>query len=340
MHPKKNALFTRGIRSIASGVAMMVVLVAAGCAGEHSGSAPVATRQSPGADTVPKDGTPGGSTSPAPGGADSLLVKEDPVIGRFLTDGLGNSLYVYDLDSANPPKSACTSDCAQTWLPALASATMKQPAGVTGKVGTLTRDDTTIQLTIAGHPVYRYTKDVMPGDTKGKDATGWSLVGPDGAKAAAPTTDKKSKTPSSRPTDSSANKGTEKPAGRQRLTVVVLPTVGEVLALDGRVLYVNGDGLQVGGGRHCRDSCMAGWQQARSIESSSLRLVVAGTIDVSSVGEILVEDKTHQLTIGGHRVYTYNGDYTAADVNGLGMKGCWWPISSKGLVTGSTPAGK
>ena len=38
-------------------------------------------------------------------------------IGTYVTDGAGRTLYRFDNDSANPPKSTCNGDCAKVWPP-------------------------------------------------------------------------------------------------------------------------------------------------------------------------------------------------------------------------------
>ena len=83
--------------------------------------------------------------------------------------------------------SACTGGCLEKWPPltaADASAALTGGAGVTGELGTITReDDGSAQVTINGMPLYYYYEDKQAGDTKGQ-AVGdvWWVVGPDGSK--------------------------------------------------------------------------------------------------------------------------------------------------------------
>ena len=53
-------------------------------------------------------------------------------------------------------------------------------------VGTINRADGTIQLTLNGWPVYRYSGDPQPGATAGQGIGGgeWAAVTPQGEKAA------------------------------------------------------------------------------------------------------------------------------------------------------------
>ena len=52
-------------------------------------------------------------------------------------------------------------------------------------VGTVTRADGSIQLTLAGSPLYRFAGDTRPGETRGQGVGGtWFAVTPAGARAA------------------------------------------------------------------------------------------------------------------------------------------------------------
>ncbi|MEJ8669829.1 hypothetical protein WKI71_19565 [Streptomyces sp. MS1.AVA.1] len=53
-------------------------------------------------------------------------------------------------------------------------------------VGVVKRDDGNLQVTVGGWPVYRFSKDLGPGDTNGQGVGGtWFGVTPDGRKAGA-----------------------------------------------------------------------------------------------------------------------------------------------------------
>jgi len=109
-------------------------------------------------------------------------------LGTVVVDGQGYTLYRFDKDTTKPPTSNCSGECAQKWPPVLA--TPGTPLTVEGvpqdAVGTINRSDGSIQLTLGGWPVYRYSGDTKPGATTGQGVGGtWAAVTPDGGKAKA-----------------------------------------------------------------------------------------------------------------------------------------------------------
>lgn len=87
--------------------------------------------------------------------------------GRKLTDGAGQTLYVYSLDP--PGTSSCVGACARTWVPVRSLGGKPQPGpGVEApSVGNIQRPDGSEQVTFNGHPVYYYGGDTSPGQSKG-----------------------------------------------------------------------------------------------------------------------------------------------------------------------------
>ncbi|MGW0904910.1 hypothetical protein [Streptomyces sp. NPDC002853] len=108
----------------------------------------------------------------------------DPVV----VNGSGFTLYRFDKDTASPSKSTCNGACATTWPPVLVDRGSKIFVdGVRASdVGVVRRDDGTRQVTVGGWPVYRFSKDLKPGDTNGQGVGGtWFGVQPDGQKSGA-----------------------------------------------------------------------------------------------------------------------------------------------------------
>ena len=136
--------------------------------------------QTGGAATAPVATNPGATT--AAGGAIVLAVATDATLGAHVTGKDGLSLYVFEKDTI-AGKSACSGDCAGSW-PALTVASASDVtagSGVTGAIGTITRDDGKIQVTLAGHPLYYFSGDSAAGDTKGQGKGDvWYLTSPTG----------------------------------------------------------------------------------------------------------------------------------------------------------------
>lgn len=127
-------------------------------------------------------------TLTAPAGT-VLTANSTAQLGAVVVDGLGWTLYRFDDDTAEPPTSNCAGDCATTWPPVLAEP--GTPLTVEGvdqaAIGTLTRADGGVQLTIAGWPVYRFAADAAPGATDGHGVgEKWFAVTPEGGRAEAP----------------------------------------------------------------------------------------------------------------------------------------------------------
>jgi predicted lipoprotein with Yx(FWY)xxD motif len=106
----------------------------------------------------------GGSGGGATPGASASSLKTTTIHGtKVLTNAQGRTLYSFAPDTSKTSK--CNGACAQIWPP------MKGPAtagsGVTGKLGTIKRNDGATQASYNGHPLYTYTADTAPGQDKG-----------------------------------------------------------------------------------------------------------------------------------------------------------------------------
>ena len=114
---------------------------------------------------------------------EQLVGKKLPRMGAVVTDQDGWVLYRFDKDSADPPSSNCVDKCAQVWPPALTDGNPQLRGVSDDKVGTITRQDGTRQLTVGGWPVYRYIGDKKPGQWKGQGVGGtWFVIDPNGKK--------------------------------------------------------------------------------------------------------------------------------------------------------------
>jgi predicted lipoprotein with Yx(FWY)xxD motif len=105
----------------------------------------------------------------------TVVVATNATYGKYLTDAKGMALYFYTPDSAG--KSNCSGACLVAW-PAFTvpKGTTPTGSGITGVLGTITRDDGTTQVTINNLPLYYFAKDTASGDVKGQGLNGiWYL---------------------------------------------------------------------------------------------------------------------------------------------------------------------
>jgi len=88
-------------------------------------------------------------------------------LGEVLVDSEGMTLYLFTQDSGGT--SACGDGCVDAWPPLLADGAPSGGEGVDASLlGTIERDDGSMQVTYNGHPLYTYAADSAPGDTTGQ----------------------------------------------------------------------------------------------------------------------------------------------------------------------------
>jgi predicted lipoprotein with Yx(FWY)xxD motif len=172
---------------LAAGLGLPLILVLAACssgggattrpASQALASQPT-TSAPPSAEATASESA-AASASAATTGA-TVEAKPVGTIGIVLVDGAtGMTVYIFMKDVKDSGKSVCTGDCLVTW-PALSVPAGGSPTpgtGVTGTLGTITRDDGTLQVTYNGLPLYFFKNDQAPGDANGV-YTNWEAVKP------------------------------------------------------------------------------------------------------------------------------------------------------------------
>jgi predicted lipoprotein with Yx(FWY)xxD motif len=133
-------------------------LIAAGCGSSGNSGTSSGSGGSGGT------GGSGGSTQTGAPVSSSNTLKTMKIGGAaVLTNSKGFTLYWFAPDTMTTSK--CNGSCATFWPP------VKGPAmagtGVTGKLGTITRSDGSVQATYNGHPLYTYKGDTAPGQNQG-----------------------------------------------------------------------------------------------------------------------------------------------------------------------------
>ena len=118
-------------------------------------------------------------SSPAPprtaSGASATVGVASENLGKVLVDSHARTLYLFERDSGS--RSTCTGACSVDWPPLLAT---RKPTGGSGAnaslVSTSSRSDGELQVTYNGHPVYLFSGDQKPGDTKGQGVNAFGGV--------------------------------------------------------------------------------------------------------------------------------------------------------------------
>lgn len=104
-------------------------------------------------------------------------------VGDYLTDANGRAFYLFLADTSQ--MSNCADGCATNWPPVLVSDANDLPKIDEGMdqslLGTVQREDGTLQLTYNGWPLYYYSGDADSGDVTGQGLNDkWYLVTPQG----------------------------------------------------------------------------------------------------------------------------------------------------------------
>lgn len=125
-----------------------------------------------------------GSASPSTSASATIAVATNSKLGQILVDGKGITVYLFVKDTGT--SSTCYTSCAQLWPPVLTSGAPQAGTGATASLlGTTTRTDGKVEVTYAGHPLYYFVSDKLPGDATGQgiDNFGglWWVLTPSGA---------------------------------------------------------------------------------------------------------------------------------------------------------------
>ena len=108
-----------------------------------------------------------GAGAPAPASAGGGLRAAKVGGATVVTNAKGFTLYWFVPDTRT--KSNCNGGCAAYWPPVKGPVTAGP--GVTGKIGTIGRDDGSAQATYNGRPLYTYIGDNGPGQARGNGIT-------------------------------------------------------------------------------------------------------------------------------------------------------------------------
>ncbi|MER5884045.1 SCO0930 family lipoprotein [Streptomyces sp. NPDC001941] len=312
-------------RGASVAVISAALLATAGCGGaKDEARTPAAVRQADGG------ARPAGAQKARPAGQLSIWKHKD--LGDVVTDSAGFTLYRFDKDTAQPPRSNCLGACATTW-PVVPAEGAAPPPGVDPKlIGSVVRTDGTRQLTVGGWPMYRYVKDTEPKQTNGQGVGAvWFASAPDGRKAsraqgaAAP--------PPAASAPAATAPATTPPAAPPATALPGLstrkdPVLGEIVVdRDGRTVYRFVKDSAWPMKTACTGACLEKWPVVAPVAESDARGITRkGYVTFSR------PDGLKQQTIDCWPLYTFAGDAKPGDTNGQGVGGVWYAVSPAGKL--------
>ncbi|MHC3467492.1 SCO0930 family lipoprotein [Streptomyces sp. 7R007] len=247
----------------------------------------------------------GSATQTSPAG--KLAVTDNAELGKVLTDGNGLTLYRFDEDTAEPPKSNCEGDCAKTWPPVPADDATAGAGIDKSLLGEVTRPDGTKQLTIGGWPAYRYAKDTKAGDIAGQGVGGkWYALAPDGKKATL--------------------------ASLPGLSVRKDPKLGDIVVdKNGMTVYrFIKDVAWPKVISNCTGACLEKWPAVAPVDASDTK-----GIEKKGLMGFTRPDGVKQMTVDCWPAYTFSGDTKPGDTNGQGVGGTWYVMAPSGKPIGA-----
>ncbi|MET7987920.1 MULTISPECIES: hypothetical protein [unclassified Streptomyces] len=176
-------LTIKHISGYAATGAAVLALALAGCGGGGGGGG----KSSGGTSSTPSSSGTTQSTGSKGSATTTLTTAKVAKLGTVVTDGKGFVLYRFDVDSANPTKVSCYTTCAALWPAATTQGNLTTKGIDKSLVSTVKRTDGSTQITLAGWPLYRYSKDDEPKEPYGQGVDGtWWAVSPNGAKITTP----------------------------------------------------------------------------------------------------------------------------------------------------------
>jgi predicted lipoprotein with Yx(FWY)xxD motif len=252
--------------------------------------------------TFASDTQPGDTTGQGVAGVWSVAKPADVSLGGnaglgpFLVGPNDMTLYMYTKDT--PGVSNCTGACLEKW-PALTVPSGQQPTeqlGLTGKIGTITRQDGSVQVTYNDMPLYFWASDSKPGDATGQNVGGvWFVIQPP----------------------------TVQVGGNSALgSFLVGP--------DGMTLYEFTK--DTAGVSNCTGACLEKWP---ALTVPNGMQPTAGDGVTGTLGTIQRADGTYQVTLDDMPLYYWYQDVVPGDANGQNVGQVWFVVAPDGtMITG------
>jgi len=117
------------------------------------------------------------STNPTPSDAATVMVANDPVLGEYLVDTDGRTLYLFTQDQGTT--TACSGGCVDNWPP-IVSDTPTAGDGIDAAQLATADGIEPNQVTYHDHLLYYFAGDQAAGDANGVGIPDWYAVDPAG----------------------------------------------------------------------------------------------------------------------------------------------------------------
>ena len=225
-------------------------------------------------------------------------------LGSYLVGPEGLTLYYFTRD-VTPGVSTCFGGCLEAWPPLLVGDGQSLVAGdgVRGTLGTVPRDDGTVQATYRGRPLYYWQGDTAPGETNGQEIGGvWFVAQEDGSM----------------------------PANPPALTLETTTTdLGTFLVGEGGLTTYFFAADSTPGVSVCEGDCLVAWPPVTVPPGNA---VAAGEGVTGVLGLITGSDGSTQVTYDGRPLYYWQGDTEAGQTTGHGVNDIWWVADANGAL--------
>ncbi len=221
-----------------------------------------------------------GATGPA-AQAVNVQLNGKAGVGGFLSDAAGKTLYVFAKD-ARGGRGTCVGECAEKWPPFFLESIVAASGLPKQEFRVVNRDDGKKQVAFRGFPLYYFSGDKEPGETKGDGVNGKWFV---------------AKVPF--------------------YTVMLseAPNVGTFLTgPEGRTLYAAKADPK--GGSACEGDCLKTWTPF-----FQSRLVLPAGLAEADFETIVRADGKKQVAYKGHALYWNTGDRKPNEAKGAGVDG-------------------
>ena len=226
--------------------------------------------------------------------AGTVNVGGNDELGAFLTNTEGMTLYVFMNDEIGA--SNCNGDCATAW-PALTVESVDAVtagAGVPGILGTIEREDGSLQVTVNDYPLYTFQNDAAAGDANGHGAGDVWYV---------------------------ASAGTLRIGGNAELGAFLTDAWGMTV-----YTFANDEM----GTSNCTGDCATAWPAV----SADTPMLVNGWHVAGELGAIEREDGIMQLTYNDYPLYHWQDDAAVGDALGQGLGDVWYVVVPEVVALG------